>query len=240
MRSVKTPIPSARWHQNARERWQALLDRSLSLLVVLLLIDVLLLPPLVEMRALERHWLDILSVLIVTAGALTFFERQRLGWLYLLSALALIAVRTANFWLPDEQLRRADALLAAINHALLAALTLIYTFSPGGINVHRVLGSVAGYLLIGLVFVQLHRLVAMIEPGAYLLLGQPVGYDTLVPKLTYFSFVVLTSTGFGDITPAGPVARAVTTAEFLLGAVYTAAVISWMVALATLRRDGGN
>ena len=52
-----------------------------------------------------------------------------------------------------------------------------------------------------------------------------------MPHLNYFSFVTLTSLGFGDITPAHPAARALTILEALIGVLYPAALLGWLVSL---------
>ncbi len=53
----------------------------------------------------------------------------------------------------------------------------------------------------------------------------------MVTRLQYFSFVALTSLGFGDITPAHPLARSVTVFETLLGVLYPAVLIGRLVTL---------
>ena len=70
---------------------------------------------------------------------------------------------------------------------------MAYTLAAGRINVHRVLGAVAVFLLIGIAFTQAHRLVAMQAPGAYLVLGVPADYRQIVTELNYYSFVTLPS-----------------------------------------------
>ncbi len=89
-----------------------------------------------------------------------------------------------------------------------------------------------------MVFTQLHRLVAMHAPGAYMMLGEAVGYDAIVPHLSYFSFVTLTSLGFGEVVPLHPMARALTVMEALVGVLYPAALLGWLVSLGT-REDHG-
>jgi len=87
------------------------------------------------------------------------------------------------------------------------------------------------YLLIGLRFVQVSRLIAQRVPGAFLVRGTPADYDAVVPLLRYYSFVTLTSLGFGDITPVHPVARSMTVLEALIGVLYPAVLIARLVSL---------
>ena len=219
---------------------QAVTDRSLTVLTLLLLAEVVLLPPLTEVGLIDRHLSDAVFVVGLALGVWILADHTLPGRLFIWTALATAALRIANLWLPDASLRGADAAFAAANLAVLAWLTLVYTLAAGRINVHRVLGAIAAFLLVGLAFVQLHRLVAIVEPGAYLLLGQAASYDTIVPRLTYYSFVTLTSLGYGDITPAHPFARALAVQEALVGVLYPVALLGWVVSMASSqpRRDG--
>jgi voltage-gated potassium channel Kch len=49
--------------------------------------------------------------------------------------------------------------------------------------------------------------------------------------LYYFSFVTLTTVGYGDILPVAPVARALATLEALVGQLYPAILIARLVSL---------
>lgn len=205
-------------------------DLSLSALVLVLLAEATAMPPLVELGLVVRHWADAAFMGLLALAIWLLFDRSRLGRTLVVAAVACAGLRLANLDAPDASLRLADATLAGSVLLMLAALALRYTLADGRFNVHRVAGAIAGYLALGLAFAQAHRLVAMHADGAYLLLGQPAAYTVIVPRLNYFSFVVLTSLGFGDITPAHAVARSVTVLQSLVGVLYPAALVGWVVA----------
>lgn len=210
---------------------QAVTDRSLSVLTLLLLAEVVLLPPLVEVGWLNRHLADAGFLAMLALGVWMLADHTLAGRWFIATAFGSGVIRIANLWLPDAELRSADALFAVVNLVVLGWLTLAYTLAAGRINVHRVLGAIAAFLLIGLAFAQAHRLVAIHVDGAYLVIGQPVPYATLVPRLNYFSFVTLTTLGFGDITPVHAAARALTVLQSLIGVLYPVALLGWLVSL---------
>jgi Ion channel len=237
---VPPPIHPAHPFDAPRRLWrrltrQAVTDRSLSLLTLLLLAEVVLMPALVEIGWINRHAADIVFVAGLAWGVWILADHTLPGQLFIGTALVTAALRLANVWLPDAEVRTADALFAALNLGVLCWLTLVYTLAAGRINVHRVLGAIAAFLLIGLAFSQLHRLVAMHADGAYLMLGQPADYGAIVTKLGYYSFVTLTSLGYGDITPAHPFARALATLQALIGVLYPVALLGWLVSVMTVQ-----
>jgi len=239
---VPPPLNPSRPFDAPQRLWrrltlQVVSDRSLSLLTLLLLAEVVLMPALIEIGWIHRHAADIVFVGGLALGVWILADHTLPGQLFIVTALVTAGLRLANVWLPDADVRTADALFAALNLAVLCWLTLNYTLAPGRINVHRVLGAIAAFLLIGLAFAQLHRLVAMHAEGAYLMLGQPADYGAIVTKLGYFSFVTLTSLGYGDITPAHPFARALTTLEALIGVLYPVALLGWLVSVMTLQKE---
>jgi len=105
------------------------------------------------------------------------------------------------------------------------------TLRRGEINVHRYQGAFATYLLLGVMFAQGFELVAMVEPGAFQVLGAPASYDTMLPRFLYYSDTTLTTLGYGDITPIHPYARLLAVLESLVGVIYPAVLIARLVSL---------
>jgi hypothetical protein len=101
-----------------------------------------------------------------------------------------------------------------------------------GVTGQAVAGSLAIYLVIGLVFAWLIGIVARLDPNAYFAQGTS-GTDG---QRVYFSFTVLTTTGFGDLSVAGPVGRALAVLEMLTGQLYLVTVIG--VVVGNFRRRG--
>jgi Ion channel len=68
---------------------------------------------------------------------------------------------------------------------------------------------------------------------------------TVTANLIYFSFVTLTSTGYGDIVPIHPIARSLANLEAIIGQLYPATLLARLVTLelegrATRRRENGG
>jgi hypothetical protein len=218
----------------ARAYRSAIGDLSLSALTALLVVFVFVLVPLAELRIVNRHMIEIAFAAILLTGVAARRHPSLLERLFVGAALLAIALRILNLALPDASIRVVDALVLIAAFGLLAAVTLARTLRPGEITMHRLEGAIAAYVLVGLMFAQAYRLVAIGTPGAFLLAGAPADYDAIVPKIVYFSFVTLTTLGYGDITPVHPYARSLVMLESLIGVLYPAVLIARLVSLEVL------
>lgn len=94
-----------------------------------------------------------------------------------------------------------------------------------GVTVQAVAGALAVYLLVGLLFAAVIAFVAAIENGSYFEQATRVSNGVRV----YYSFTVLTTTGFGDYTARHPVGHALAVLEMLMGQLYLVTVIGIVV-----------
>jgi len=90
-------------------------------------------------------------------------------------------------------------------------------------------GAFCAYLLMGLAWASAYQLVALLQPGA-IDIG-PGGEITQAQNFTYYSFVVLTTLGFGDITPVSGLARSLTWIEAVVGQLFIATIIARLVGI---------
>jgi hypothetical protein len=149
--------------------------------------------------------------MVVLAGAIT------LHWLDYLNPRAGLGTWTAF-----------GRLLAV---GLLAVLVLRQVFREGPITLQRIQGAVAVYLLLGVAWAGIYELISGIWPGAFRFSEAPRSRAELATSLAYYSFVTLTTMGYGDITPLHPVARSAAILEALTGQLFPAILIARLVAM---------
>jgi hypothetical protein len=104
------------------------------------------------------------------------------------------------------------------------------TLAPGVVTVHRVLGAIALYLNIGLMFGTIYALVWNFIPNAFTNIPSGARWQA-EGTLVYFSFVTLTSTGFGDVIPVQPIVRTLTNVEAIIGQLYPATLLARLITL---------
>ena len=100
----------------------------------------------------------------------------------------------------------------------------------GSINPNKIVGSLCLYLLLGMIWATLYLVVGELVPGAFKGTDSRVWYESF-SGMIYFSYVTLTTLGFGDITPVAPIARFLTYAEAVIGQFYLAIVVASLVGL---------
>ncbi len=166
------------------------------------------------------------SVLVV--GVFSMAPNRRVFQLGL--GLAAIGVAGAVGYLRTESVAlRVVDLVAIICFCLLAIGVAIrqVVFVPGSVTLNRVVGALSIYLLLGVVWAILFGLVELVDPAAFHYVGHAAG-DPL-ENFLYYSFVTLTTLGFGDIRPVHPVARTLAYLEAVIGQLYIAVLIASLV-----------
>jgi hypothetical protein len=132
-------------------------------------------------------------------------------------------------------LSNASSLLGTIG-SFGAQLLVIYllgraVLAPGEITTHRVVGAVALYLALGMAFAGAYRLACLLAPGSLANVASEAGLFQSYSSVLYFSFVTLTSVGYGDIVPVQPFVRALCNLEAIIGQLYPATLLARLVTL---------
>ncbi len=161
-----------------------------------------------------------LAVWAQRAGQVMFWAVVALS---LATALALISDRVT-----DRQVLRLPAFVTmATLMAVVTAALLRYVLDWHVITTDKVFGAVSAYVLIAFSFASLFAVLQLVQPNAFHVaaVNEPDKHLEW-SGLMYFSFTVLTSTGFGEITPATKMARALIVLEQVLGVMYVAFLVA--------------
>jgi voltage-gated potassium channel Kch len=212
-------------------------DRGLSGLLVFLFLALLVAPPLLRAQIVPAALFDVLFSLILISGAAVVSDRK---WPIAL-AIGLAAMTLGLRWahrsgLDWTSLTIVDATLSIASTATLAGFVLFRVLRKGEITMYRVQGAVAAYLLLGLGWASAYDLLFLLRPGAFRF--PDANADQL--SLLYFSFVTLTTVGYGDITPVLPAARSLAVSEALVGQIFPAVLIARLVSMELASRDRGG
>lgn len=111
---------------------------------------------------------------------------------------------------------------------LTLTISVRHVMYGGEIDNNRIVGAICIYLLIGLIWAALFSIIHNIYPDSFKGLD-PDGLQAQKGELIYFSFVTLTTLGFGDITPLNPIARTLTYLEAIAGQFYLAVMVAGLI-----------
>ena len=113
---------------------------------------------------------------------------------------------------------------------MLAAAWLVgsQVLLTGEVDLNIIVGSVALYLLIGMIWSILFTILLEFSPDALKGIDPGMWYDNY-PLTTYFSFVTLTTLGYGDISPATPIAQVMVILEAVTGMFYLAVIVASLI-----------
>jgi len=208
------------------------------------LLALLVLYPLVEAFVLVRGLLD-LTFTVVLLGALLSVGPHPMA-VRLVGTLTVVAL--AGRWLPylweASSTPFSRFVPSAAVFAVSAGMLLVRTLQARRVTVATIAGALAVYLLMGLLWAHGYYLLDVASPEALSLglSGEDVE-QTRFGACVYFSYVTLTTLGYGDMAPISSVARSLAMTEAIAGQFYVAVLIARLVGIhaATVTRgDGGR
>jgi len=118
----------------------------------------------------------------------------------------------------------------------LAARQVLFT---GSITSNDIVGAICIYMLLGLIWAMLYLFLAEAVPGAFNGLPQAPWLDNFSAAI-YFSFVTITTLGYGDISPAMPLARFLVYMEAIVGVFYMAILVASLIGVRMSDREAGR
>lgn len=142
----------------------------------------------------------------------------------LLLAIAAVGFQYLGLWQDDDMELAESWMFSGALYFFTTAYLLRYVFQPRIMTQDKLFGAAAAYLMIGVMWAYLYAIVGFFFPQSYMIVGQPG--QLVYADALYFSITVLTSTGFGDVTPLTRQARGICMVEQITGALFVAILIA--------------
>ncbi len=162
----------------------------------------------------ERSWLWIGIILVIPSLVLEYLARLNPIPVFVMGNLALTGIFIV----------------------FVATIIMIEILRDEYVSTDTIFGGICIYLLIGFLWVMGYAFIEYLHPGAFLLHGETLrSYHPQMqirfPELMYFSFVTMTTLGYGDMVPVAPAARTLASAEAVTGQLYVAIFVARLVGL---------
>jgi hypothetical protein len=179
---------------------------------------------------------------ILITGAITASRNRIFRTLVFSWGLLTFILLWVRHLFPHDTLLFVTNCLGLFYLLLLASLILGQALREGPTTSHRIMGAVAVYLLIGMIWSVAYHLVTLWIPGAFGIQGPNVSGEgePLQSQLFYFSFVTLTSIGYGDIAAVHPIVRMLVILEGVVGQLFPAILIARLVSLHVHLKEKNN
>ena len=169
---------------------------------------------------------------MLISAVLAVGRRRRSLAIALILLLPALAARWGHHYRPDLV---SPVLFPALALALLIFIVsqfLWFILRAPKVNTEVLCAGISTYLLLGLMWIFAYMLVAGADPGSFAFNSGPASSHTMNGfNSYYFSFVTLSTVGYGDITPVSNGARALAVLESMTGTLYVAVLIARLVAL---------
>jgi voltage-gated potassium channel Kch len=165
-------------------------------------------------------WATVLLATLWSPGLPRALRRIGIG------ATVFFFVSAASIWVVSTDVSNGSRLLILAVAQFAALLAILFRISQHRVvTIQTVMGGIAAYALIAFVMAAVYRAIELVT-GAGFLNGVAGSGDYL-----YFSFVTLTTVGYGDITPATDLAKRLAVIEMFVGQVFLITLVARLVSL---------
>src|SRR5213595_1295715 len=218
-------------YDNTIMRWPLSLRRFSTVQLLIALALLLFFFPFVEEIKGGDLILSLLLSLVLLSAVLAVASRGRTLIVAVVLLIPAIVGRWMNHVRPDLV---PPAVFLVAGLALVAFVVgnlLRFVWRAPSVNMEVLCASISAYLMLGLMWTMAYWLVDQLTPGAFAF-NTNAGKESMNGfNAFYFSFVTLSTVGYGDITPVSKVARMLAAMEAMTGLLYVAVLIARLVSL---------
>ena len=176
--------------------------------------------------------LAVLFSLVLLAAVFAVADRRRTLAIAVVLAVPAITARWISQFRPDLVHPAVFLICALLLLGFVIAHLLLFILRAPVVTVEVLCASVAAYLMLGLMWTVAYWLVDQVTPGGAFSFNTDRGVHSMNGFTGfYFSFITLSTVGYGDITPVSQAARWLAAMEAMTGLLYVAVLIARLVSL---------
>jgi hypothetical protein len=162
---------------------------------------------------------------------------------HLITALALGVPAVLAGWLAKQPnmgvFSRLEAVCTVLLYFYVVALMLRRIFRTRTVTRETLFLAVSTYMLVGVVWTIIYIFLELLQPGSFSFPEHSLG-PTFWTELYYFSFVTITTLGYGDVTPISPMARSLAILEAITGVMFLGILVARLLGRYQDTDDGGD
>jgi hypothetical protein len=200
-------------------------ERFLGLLIFI--IAMLIVGPLFEEFVKIRILMDILWSAIFVSAIYAVSQKKHHIVIGVLLALPMLGSIWTKYFVQYKALIAVGSLCGAAFFLFAIIQMLIFIYSHKEVTRDLIIGAAVVYLFMALMWTFIFVAVETLHPGSF---NIPEGQNIEASRqFVYYSFVTLTTLGYGDITPATSMARSLCILEAVIGQLYLVVQVAWLV-----------
>lgn len=188
--------------------------------------------PYLEENVLGQVLMTIITILVMVTLVIAVSDRKRDYVIALCLAIPWFATLIVNIPLFEEDramLVRREIVFATLLFFYTTVRIFIHLIKSREITSEILFASVCVYLLIGLAWASLYIFINEVYPSSFIDTSGEIANSA--PRLLFFSYVTLTTVGYGTLTPISDQARSLALIEAVVGQLYLAILVARLVGL---------
>jgi hypothetical protein len=175
----------------------------------------------------ESFFLDIIFSAVMVSAILTLSREKKSRVVVILLVLPCLVLLWLH--LPDssDEIFLAGTALQAVFNFFMVFIIMWFVFQAPVITRDILSASIVAYLFVALFFAKSFLVLEILSPGSFSISSDRIMTDPSVMK--YFSFVTLTTLGYGDVVPISDQAKTLAISEAFIGQIYLTVLIARLV-----------
>lgn len=164
---------------------------------------------------------------------------RRLLWTAIILAAATFLIYWfANIIYPAKYILIIDYSVTATFLLIITLTVLYYVIRDESITANSLYGAICGYLLIGLTWTFFYVIIYTLDPSSFKIPpSAAINGEIRTQQFVYYSFVTITTLGYGDVTPIANMAKTLAWLEAVTGQIYLTVWIAQLVGLHISQRQ---
>ncbi len=210
----------------------AQLKGSFSFLLIMLLLVHVVHPFFMEHPS-GRYLLHLGLTIIVLSGIFSVTEKKVTRITALILVVAWISALSLNYLYHRTDSLLAIAYLSGIVLLVFnAAVILSHVLRETDVTANTIYGALCVFMLMALAWALVYSLLELLQPGSFNFPDLSAqGHHFILSRLIYYSYVTITTVGYGDITPKSFPARNLSNVEAIMGQIYMTVLVARLVSL---------
>ncbi len=198
-------------------------------ILLCLIMGLVVLVPILHRYTAIRIFIDIFLTAILISMVYAISNKKG----FVIAGVLLMIVMLVPFWLqhfiPNKWISASSMLTGVFFVGLVIASILGSMLKSERVDLEIIYMAILLYLLAALMWAFLYTFLELVDPASFNIdLDHPEGYLLV---FQYYSFVTITTLGYGDITPVTEVAKAFSVLEAVCGQLYLVVAVAWLVGM---------